>query len=99
MPRSVNYQCGYTATFLKEGARYGSLVVLELEYVRPYIYSCYDKKKGLHITKTKYLQYYACKCDCGNECVILKASLIQGKTKSCGRCKKCAALMQSKIAF
>lgn len=29
-------------------------------------------------------QFYLCKCDCGKEKVILKSSLISGRTKSCG---------------
>lgn len=31
--------------------------------------------------------YWLCKCECGNEKIILGKSLIQGKTKSCGACR------------
>lgn len=34
--------------------------------------------------KDKYLKYYLCKCDCGNEKVVLLGNLKMGYIKSCG---------------
>lgn len=41
----------------------------------------YSHSKGYH-------HYYLCKCDCGNEKIILKGSLLQGYTQSCGCLQK-----------
>lgn len=35
-----------------------------------------------------YRHYYLCKCDCGNEKIILKGNLLQGYTQSCGCLQK-----------
>lgn len=53
------------------GQRFGRLVVVERaeNYVSP---------KGY--TKAQWL----CKCDCGNEIVVISNDLVRGKTKSCG---------------
>ena len=65
---------GKTIRFLENGERFGRLIVDKLECTK-----IYKSKKQNH-----YLQYYLCKCDCGKETVVLKSSLIYGKTKSCG---------------
>ncbi len=36
-----------------------------------------------HISE-KHALYWRCGCSCGNECVVLSASLLNGNTKSCG---------------
>lgn len=38
--------------------------------------------QALDTTKTK--AYYICKCDCGNEVVVIRNSLLDGMTRSCG---------------
>ena len=60
------------------GKRYGKLTVL-----------CIDHYK---LDKDGYKRYFLkCKCDCGNEKVILAYSLTQGLTTSCGCYQKVAA--------
>ena len=51
------------------GTRFGRLVVL--------------KEERLKSNKEKRLAY-RCKCDCGNETVVLSKSLLKGETQSCG---------------
>ena len=38
--------------------------------------------QALDTTKTK--AHYLCKCDCGNEVIVIRGSLLSGGTKSCG---------------
>ena len=38
--------------------------------------------------KEKQRAYWMCKCDCGNECIVLGRSLLKGDTKSCGCLQK-----------
>lgn len=52
------------------GQRFGRLVVLERNY---------EAEKS-HNNNT----YWNCKCDCGKITCVVKSSLIQGQTKSCG---------------
>lgn len=56
---------------LKPGQVFGRLTVLE-EAPAPTEYITY---KGL---------WYRCRCQCGNEAVVRRASLVAGGTKSCG---------------
>lgn len=51
------------------GLKFGRLTVLKLAYTR-------------RVSKTLY--YYLCKCDCGKEHIVLKSSLLNGLTRSCG---------------
>ena len=53
------------------GQRFGKLTVLSMDedYVSP---------QGVHLARCK------CRCDCGNECVVLMSQLVKGGTKSCG---------------
>lgn len=51
------------------GMKFGRLTVLKLVYTR-------------RVSKTLY--YYLCKCDCGKEHIVLKSSLLNGLTRSCG---------------
>lgn len=44
----------------------------------------FGKLTALYPIKIKGKRYWHCKCDCGNECDILTASLTTGNTKSCG---------------
>jgi len=53
------------------GKRFGKLVVLNLEYTKK------DKND-------KNVFYWRCICDCGNEKVLLRSSLTNNLTKSCG---------------
>lgn len=50
------------------GNRYGKMLVLSFSYT----------------SKTAHSSYYLCKCDCGNEKIVLGSSLKLGKTRSCG---------------
>ena len=56
---------------LKPGQVFGRLTVLE-EAPAPTEYTTY---KGL---------WYRCRCQCGNEAVVRRSSLVDGYTKSCG---------------
>lgn len=56
---------------LTPGQVFGRLTVLE-EAPAPTEYTTY---KGL---------WYRCRCQCGNEAVVRRASLVNGRTKSCG---------------
>ncbi len=59
-----------TARAELNGQRFGKLTVLR-QTEKPY--GC--KTKG---------EYWLCRCDCGNETVVLGTNLIRGHTKSCG---------------
>jgi len=37
-------------------------------------------------------KYWKCRCDCGNEAEVVSASLVSGKTKSCGCVRKTFAV-------
>lgn len=37
-----------------------------------------------YVGKKEGYDYYKCKCDCGNEILVVRGSLLQKKTKSCG---------------
>lgn len=62
------------------GMKFGRLTVIKLAYTK---------------RASKILYYYLCKCDCGKEHIVLKSSLLNGLTKSCGcynnevRAEKC----------
>lgn len=58
------------------GQRFGRLTVIELHH-REQVFNKRGIKKG-------YKNYWLCKCECGNEKVIVGESLIANKTKSCG---------------
>lgn len=51
------------------GLRFGRLTVIKLDHVKQ--------------LRRKFY-YYLCQCDCGNTCIILKSSLLNGLTRSCG---------------
>lgn len=57
------------------GKKYGRLTVLEFVETK-------EEQKG------KYVRYYRCKCDCGNEIVVRGSALRNGNTKSCGCYRK-----------
>lgn len=70
--------CGCKAKFVNEdivGEKFGMLSVIELEKK---FHPTYNNGKG------KFKYYALCKCDCGNEHRVLKASLKRGSTTSCG---------------
>lgn len=58
------------------GKKFGYLTVLERDYQKD--------KENLKRGST----YWKCKCDCGNIVSVLRSSLIQGSTKSCGCYRK-----------
>ena len=51
------------------GMKFGRLTVIKLDHI----------KKA-----SKNLYYYLCKCDCGKEHIVIKSSLLNGLTRSCG---------------
>lgn len=61
--------------FLEEGQRFGQLTVIRLHHRKPVLL------KSGYVHKQDYM---LCKCDCGNECIVAKRSLIRGHAKSCG---------------
>lgn len=65
------------------GKRFGRLVVLGRNYE--------EEKK--HNNNT----YWNCKCDCGRIITVVKSSLIQGQTKSCGCLRRETAAKQLSI--
>jgi len=60
------------------GKKFGKLKVLEWAYSQ--------KVKG----GTK--KYWKCVCDCGNTTNVITASLVRGKTKSCGCLRRCESV-------
>lgn len=61
------------------GQTFGRLTIISLEYSKQ------RYKKG---KKSGFEHYYLCKCECGNNIVTSKRSLLQGSTKSCGCLQK-----------
>lgn len=60
---------------LKQGQKFERLTIIKLDHIKKYTYS-----NG----KNQNKEYYLCKCDCGNECLVYKNFLLKGCTKSCG---------------
>lgn len=58
------------------GKRYGKLTVQKLLYSK-------KQNDGKH-----YSHYYLCRCDCGNEKIVVNSNLLTGNTQSCGCLKK-----------
>lgn len=58
------------------GERFGKLVVMKSGPSKP----TYDRQGK----KTGTRKYWECKCDCGKTTHVISASLISGKTRSCG---------------
>ena len=56
--------------------KFGKLTVISFDHKEPYSYSN-GNKKG-------YTYYYKCLCECGNECVRRRDSLIYKHSESCG---------------
>ena len=67
----------------RKGKRYGRLLVIEL----------YEIKKE---SNGRNKVYWKCKCDCGNEKIVLGSSLESGATKSCG-CYRNEQVAKSKL--
>lgn len=68
------------------GNQYGELTVLGRDKIE-------EEKHNKHDT------YWRCKCSCGNEISVIKDSLMNGRTRSCGCLrKKVAASQMSKIS-
>lgn len=68
--------------FLQAGQKYGKLKIINLHHV--------EKKKVKNKTRiiNRNYEYYLCKCDCGKECIVIKNSLTNGLTRSCGCLQK-----------
>lgn len=58
------------------GIRFGRLIVLGLHHKK----QRYNKNK----TKAGHQYFWLCKCDCGNETIVLGDNLKKGNTQSCG---------------
>lgn len=62
------------------GQKFGRLTVIKLDHIK---------------TTYRKFYYYLCKCECGNEYVVIKGALLNGSTRSCGcynnevRAEKC----------
>lgn len=69
------------------GKKFGKLTVLSLSH-----------KKQLYKNGNKdgNSLYYYCKCDCGNNKIVLKSRLKNGKTKSCGCLRKETSVLNGK---
>ena len=63
---------------LNPGDKYNRLTIIKLNHIRQKQFTKNNKQY------VKNLEYYLCKCDCGNECIVEKAELKRGGTKSCG---------------
>jgi hypothetical protein len=60
---------------LEAGQKFNRLTVVKLHHIQIYI-----SPKGI-----KYnIEYYLCKCDCGNETIVMKKCLLRNNVKSCG---------------
>ena len=71
---------------LNVGDRFGKLVVIKLDHYKPYNTKTKVKSKTYNVIN--YQQYYLCKCDCGNECIVRKDSLLNKNTQSCSCMQK-----------
>ncbi|WP_312072137.1 hypothetical protein [Anaerotignum propionicum] len=58
------------------GRKFSKLLVIEYAGV-------HRSKSGKHHQKQ-----WLCKCDCGNELIVLGSNLRNGHTKTCGNCRK-----------
>lgn len=64
---------------LEEGQRFNQLTVVKLDHIKHEINPT-DKK-------VRNIEFYLCKCDCGNFKVVEKRGLKKGTTKTCGALK------------
>lgn len=79
LKRGITQSCGcYNREKISERSfkditnqRFGHLIAIKRDE------DCFD-------SRGKRLTCWLCKCDCGNECIVKRGYLIQGKTKSCG---------------
>ena len=62
---------------LEKGQKFGRLTVINLHHKKEYN----REKIGKGI---EYIEFYLCKCDCGNDAIVRKIDLISGHTTSCG---------------
>ena len=61
------------------GQRFGRLTAVEIHHIKKYTYPSGIKSN---------IEYWLCKCDCGNNCVVNKGKLMRLHTKSCGCLRK-----------
>lgn len=68
-----------TVQLIPEGTQFGRLTVIKLDHL-------YERvtQSGKNIGAKSYIQYYLCKCECGNTCVVSRDALKRGKSRSCG---------------
>lgn len=64
----------------KIGQVFGRLTVIDKGKVESFEY--FHKRENTSYPREHH--YYICKCSCGNTIEVIKGSLLQGKTKSCG---------------
>lgn len=64
------------STLLQSGQKFNRLTIIKLDHIKEYI----SPKRKLKQSQ----EFYICKCDCGNECIVMKQSLLNNRTKSCG---------------
>lgn len=74
MPRNIK---------LVAGQKFNHLTVIKLDHVEARVFNSKYGKSG---KRTLHLEYYLCKCDCGNETVVEKSHLRKkvDATESCG---------------
>lgn len=61
------------------GQRYGRLVVVSRDL---------DKQQEYYNSTGRYVAFWNCKCDCGNDILVRSNNLLSGNTLSCGCLKK-----------
>lgn len=68
---------------LVAGQKFNRLTVIKLDHIEDRIYNSKYEKSGKRIL---HLEFYLCKCDCGNETVVEKSHLRKkvDATESCG---------------
>lgn len=68
---------------LEAGQKFNRLTVIKLDHIEDKTYNCKRTKSG---KRTLHLEYYLCKCECGNETIVEKSHLRKkvDATESCG---------------
>ena len=68
---------------LEAGQKFSRLTVIKLDHIE-----VKQRKSIFKKVYNKNFEYYLCKCECGNECIVEKSALKLSSTKSCGCLQK-----------